>query len=78
MSRSRKKTPITGITTATSEKQDKRIANRRERRINRIILQTTGDETQLRLKREISNVWAFDKDGKRRFDPRKYPKSMRK
>lgn len=36
MSRSRKKTPIIGITTAETEKKNKLEANRRLRRLNRI------------------------------------------
>jgi hypothetical protein len=30
------------------------------------------------LLREHSNVWAFDKDGKRWFDPELFPEEMRK
>lgn len=78
MSRSRRKTPITGITTAESEKKDKRLANRAERRINKLLLKYYQDESKLRAKREVSNVWVMDKDGKQRFDPTKYPQLMRK
>ena len=77
MSRSRIKTPITGIITAKSEKDDKRRANRRNRRTNRVLLRTKGQEA-LKLKRETSNIWSFDKDGKARFDPVKNPKLLRK
>ena len=62
MSRSRKKTPISGIASADSEKQDKRKANRRVRRVNKVAV-ATDDEPK--LKREVSDVWSFDKDGKR-------------
>jgi hypothetical protein len=62
MSRSFRHIPIFGITTARSEKQDKRFANRRHRRIGRIAL-AQGDAV-LPLLREVSNVWGFDKDGK--------------
>ena len=62
MSRSRRKTPITGVTTAVTEKENKRDANRKLRRLNRIkIHKNDFDLFQLR---EISNVWEFDKDGK--------------
>lgn len=62
MSRSRRKTPITGVTTAETEKENKRDANRKLRRLNKIkIHKRDYDLFQLR---EISNVWAFDKDGK--------------
>lgn len=78
MSRSRRKTPVTGITTATSEKQDKRSANRRLRRRVKQRLDESPEIDVLPLKREISNVWAMDKDGKFRFDPERYPELMRK
>ncbi len=78
MSRSRKKSPYVGITTAKTEKLDKRVANRHERRINKCSLSYTHDETQLRAKREVSNVWCMSKDGKQRIDPKKYPKLIRK
>jgi len=71
MSRSRRSAPVCGITTARSEKQDKRQANRRLRRKVR-----TG-HLELGLK-DVSDVWSFDKDGKARFDPRKHPQLMRK
>ncbi|MDR3026563.1 hypothetical protein [Chryseobacterium sp.] len=62
MSRSRRKTPITGVTTAETEKENKRDANRKLRRLNKIkIHKKDYDLFQLR---EISNVWGFDKDGK--------------
>ncbi|MEL7363701.1 MAG: hypothetical protein AAFN13_16615 [Bacteroidota bacterium] len=79
MSRSRKKTPISGITTATSEKYDKRLANRRLRRRVRQHLATGHiDSADLPLLREVSNVWAMDKDGKLYFDPATHPKRLRK
>ena len=77
MSRSRRKTPICGITTAESEKQDKRIANRRLRRKVRAAL-AVEPEGVLPALREVSSVWTFDKDGKMRFDPAEWPVSMRK
>ncbi len=64
MSRSYKKLPITGVTTACSEKQNKQIATRLERRKNRQILKLTEDETQLLAKRDVSNVWGMDKISK--------------
>ena len=78
MSRSNKKSPVIGMTTASSEKEDKRIANRSERRINKTILFKTIDGTALKSKREVSNVYEFGKDGKQRIDPNKYPKELRK
>lgn len=62
MSRSRRHTPIFGITISQSEKQDKRRANRV---LRRVVRQCHGhDEKPLPLLREVSNVWGFDKDGK--------------
>ena len=43
MSRSNKKSPVIGITTASSEKEDKRIANRSGRRINKAL--TEGENS---------------------------------
>ena len=63
MSRSRKKNPVKGITSAESEKEDKRNANRKFRR--KIKQEVQKGEEQLPELRELSNVWAFDKDGKR-------------
>ncbi|GEN75179.1 hypothetical protein [Chryseobacterium hagamense] len=62
MSRSRRKNPITGITTAETEKKNKLEANRKFRRLNRIKIHKGNFE--LFQLREISNVWNFDKDGK--------------
>lgn len=69
---------MTGITTATTEKDDKRLANRRQRRVTREILGSTGDETRLKLHRETSDPWSMAKDGKGRFDPELHPRLMRK
>lgn len=65
--KSTKKTPITGITTADTEKQDKRHANRQHRRTNKQILNENLDDTKLKNINEISNLYAFDKDGKYYF-----------
>lgn len=62
MSRSRRKTPIIGVTCAESEKEDKVITNRKFRRINKYLLNQNKmlfDKT-----REISNNYLFAKDGK--------------
>jgi hypothetical protein len=69
MSRSRRNNPICGWTTARSEKEDKRIANRISRRT------PVTEKPQIRA---VSDIWAFAKDGKQRFDPAEYPKLMRK
>lgn len=75
MARSRKKTPIAGITTAVSEKQDKRLANRRLRIAVRHAISV--DDEVIPLLREVSNLWSFDKDGKRWIGNR-FPDASRK
>lgn len=79
MSRSRRKTPIRGITNSVSEKQDKRLANRRlRRRVKEGLSAPLLETTVLPDVREVSNPWAMDKDGKQYVDPEKHPKEMRK
>lgn len=79
MSRSFKHTTISGITTATSEKRDKQLANRRFRRISKHRVRI--DKEPLIDLNEISDIWDFQKDGKRCFFPdeaRLFPKLFRK
>lgn len=64
MARSRKQTPVSGNTCANSEKADKLAAHRRERRKVRQTLHVEPESEVLPLTREVSNVWAFAKDGK--------------
>lgn len=71
MSRSYRKRPFSGITTAETEKDDKRRANRKLRR------KVKRGDLDLTI-RDVSNIWSFDKDGKSRFDPDKYPELKRK
>lgn len=79
MSRSRRYTPICGITTSESEKRDKRLYNRRYRRVTEQIVRKLGSELEfLPQLREYSNPWAMDKDGKCRFDSVRHPGLMRK
>jgi len=75
MSRSRRKTPKTGITTAETEKENKRQANRKFRRVTKVNVKKGRDE--LPLTRELSNVWSFDKDGKQ-FLKKPTKKDLRK
>ena len=77
MSRSRRKRPFRGITSATSEKQDKRLANRTLRRRIKEILSLDVEVEVLPELRDVSDPWVMDKDGKIRFDPDRYPKEMR-
>jgi hypothetical protein len=80
MARSRRKTPICGITTARSEKQDKKIWHSRYRAAVRTHLRSNRDQDLMPLPREVSNVWDFAKDGKQRLAPdsRHYSRVMRK
>jgi hypothetical protein len=78
MSRSCRKTPIVGITTAASEKRDKQLANRRLRRVVKRVLRDEPEAQVLPLKREVSDVWGMDKDGKRWFDAVRFAGLMRK
>lgn len=64
MSRSKKKTPKIGTTNADTEKESKRKANRKFRRTSKIGLKKSKDVLPKKI-REVSDVWAFDKDGKR-------------
>jgi hypothetical protein len=76
MSRSRRRTPVRGITSASTEKPEKQAAHRLLRRVVRVAL-TTGDAV-LPHAREHSDPWCMAKDGKVRFDPDAEPKAMRK
>lgn len=72
---SKKKTKIHEITTAKSEKENKQDANRKFRRIVKQKLKS--DETDLPKLREVSDVWSFDKDGKR-YNSEMTEKELRK
>lgn len=75
MSRSVKKTPKKGVTGAKSEKDDKREANRKLRRTNKVKLKAGNAEPK--SIKEVSNVWGFEKDGKQ-FLAKPSPKDLRK
>ena len=62
MSRSRKKTPITGITTATSEKAFKKREHKRERTSAKQALEQGEEPPHTRA---FGNPFDGDKDGKR-------------
>lgn len=78
MSRSKRKTPITGNTTSESEKQAKRAYNRRYRHVCKLVIANDTEHSLIPSLREHSNPWGMDKDGKSRFDPGRYPELMRK
>jgi hypothetical protein len=75
MSRRRRKTPITGITKSESDTRDKVLAHRCQRRQVRTALASGVAEVITR--RKAGDVWSVAKDGKQRFDPRRWPKLMR-
>jgi hypothetical protein len=78
MSRSRRKTPICGNTTAESEKKDKTLSQRAlRRRINQQIPLMHEDDVVPTMK-EVRNASCMDKDGKHRFNPSQFPALMRK
>lgn len=65
MSRSRKKNPITGMTTAETEKEYKRQEHQRERAGVRAALADFDAEGEaLPHPKEFGNPWAGPKDGK--------------
>lgn len=79
MSRSRKKTPVFGNANG-SEKQDKRKANRKLRKLVSSSLRKMRDianeeeeillaEEQLPQMREASDTWNFQHDGKHFWEP---------
>ena len=78
MSRSYKKHSIGGMTKASSEKEDKQLAHKRDRRANKVLLDQTADDSKLLNRKQTSSPWLMAKDGKKYFDPKKHPKEMRK
>lgn len=80
MSRSFNKHPVMGMTTARSEKYDKRLANRRWRRGERLRIIAMRDPDQFVLfpQDSYSNVWSMDKDGRQRFSAIEHPEWLRK
>jgi len=75
MSRSRKSTPITGITCAESEKRDKQLAHRRHRRAVNVAVVTGEEPPDERL---YVDPWGMAKDGKQWLSPEWRDKGMRK
>ncbi len=74
MSRSRKKHPAGGWTTAISDKQDKRLSARAWRRLVRVAL-SMGQEPP--HEKEIRNPWNWDKDGRQWFGAALSPQSLK-
>lgn len=75
MSRSYRKTPITGMTTKGSDKLFKTAAHKRARRAAKALdLADTDPPTE----KKFGNQWTAPKDGKGWFDKARFPKLMRK
>ena len=66
MSRSYRKTKIFGVS-GDSEKHDKRIANRKFRKLSKNKIAAGKEDLPTHLK-DVSNVWNFSKDGKLYWD----------
>ena len=66
MSRSKKKLAGGGITTASSEKDDKKIWHKIFRRKNKALVKHDGKDTEIiyPIEKEVSDPWLMDKDGK--------------
>lgn len=68
MSRSRRKTPITGHTTCRSERHDKKLWHQRWRTRERTVLaSSSADDLGAHLpllENQVSNVWSMGKDGR--------------
>lgn len=75
MSNSKKKTKKRTITTATSEKEDKKLAKKRFSLNNRAKAKLRDENYP--QKREVIGVWGFAKDGKI-YDKNMTEKDMRK
>lgn len=77
MSRSKRKTPLIGLTTAQSDKPFKIDEHRSERRRARVLFQSTLDADDRRLHSKVyGDPWNAPKDGKQWVDPKS--KWMRK
>jgi len=77
MSRSRRKTPVAGVTAAPSDKLSKAVSSRAHRlAVKRSI--ASDPETPPPTVEQALDRWSMAKEGKIRFDPRESPKRMRK
>lgn len=73
MARSRRKTPIIGITTAVSDKPFKMMEHRRERRAAKRAIVSMDDAPPPKL---FGNPWASEKDGKHWVDDHEHLKLL--
>ena len=77
MSRSRRKTPIAGVTAAPSDKLSKAVSNRAHRLAVKHATATDPESPPPTMTQALDR-WSMAKEGKIRFDPRESPKRMRK
>ena len=75
MSRSKRRTPVIGITTAETEKAYKAAAHRSERRTARTKIKS-GRPDDIPHPKKFGDPWGAPKDGKQMVDPKS--KWMRK
>ena len=75
ISRSYRKTPHCGITTAATDATGKRQLKRRLRHRNKIYVSTGLEPVDRNM---LYDPWNLDKDGKQRFDPCTHPELLRK
>jgi len=75
MSRSYRKTPICGMTTAASDKAFKKTEHKRARRAANARDLELDDAP---MGKEFGNPWGAPKDGKQWIDARRFPEIMRK
>jgi hypothetical protein len=64
MSRSYRHTPIFGNATGRSQQEDKRVANRAFRRVNKQRLYRQGEDATFALMEEVSDDWGWEFDGR--------------
>lgn len=75
MARSYRKTPIGGNAKKNSDKHYKKAEHKRARRATNA-LDLSDDEPP--AEKSFGNPWGAPKDGKRWYDPKRFPKIMRK
>lgn len=77
MSRSRRKSPVAGVTAAPSDKFSKAVSNRAYRLALKQAI-ATDPETPPPTMEQAMDRWSMAKEGKFRFNPQESPKRMRK
>lgn len=75
MSRSRRKTPVTAVTTKASDRASKQMEHRRARRAVKALDLTESEPPGAKA---FGDSWNGQKDEKARFDADRHPDLMRK